>query len=277
MRLPALCVLLLIAFACHAQRTAVVEAEYTYYAPTNVTIEQAKQTALQRAMTEAIAARFGTLVQQVSTTKVTNTDGSSSVDYSALGSSDVRGEWIHTIGEPLFDIDYQDHQLIIKVKVKGEAREITYLKPQFATRLLRNGTQDHHESEEFRDGDYLFMSVISPIEGYIAIFCKDDSIRCLLPAIDTAGGVERIEANKRHLFFTGYGNRLQIGYNGADEVNSVYVLFSPNPIIRPLSAQIDEGGLPVFSNDEFNRWLSEMRNHDRDLQIEVKYFYIRDL
>ena len=120
-------------------------------------------------------------------------------------------------------------------------------------------------------------AVISPIEGYIAIFCKDDSIRCLLPAIDTTDGVERIEANKRHLFFTGYGNRLQIGYNGADEVNSVYVLFSPNPIIRPLSAKIDEGGLPVFSNDEFNQWLSEMRNHDRDLQIEVKYFYIRDL
>lgn len=277
MRLSALCVFLLIAFTCHAQRTAIVEAEYTYYAPTNVTIEQAKRTALQRAMTEAIAARFGTLVQQVSTTKVTNADGSSSVDYSALGSSDVRGEWIRTIGEPLFDIDYQEHQLIIKVKVKGEAREITYLKPQFTTRLLRNGTQDHHESEEFRDGDYLFMSVTSPIEGYIAIFCKDDSIRCLLPAIDTAGGVERIEANKRHLFFTGYGNRLQIGCNGADEVNSVYVLFSPNPIIRPLSAQIDEGGLPVFSNDEFNQWLSEMRNHDRDLQIEVKYFYIRDL
>lgn len=276
-RLFVLVALLSAAVAVCAQRTATVSAEYTYYAPENLTIEQAKRNAVQRAMIEAIASEFGTLVQQVSTSNVANRNGQSSVGFSSLGSSDVRGEWIRTIGEPDYDIDYIGGQLIIKVRIKGEAREISYLRPQFVTRILRNGTKENFESEEFRDGDYLYMSVTSPVSGYSAVFCKDDSVRCLSPDADAAEGVQRIEANRRHLFFTERGKRLQIGYTGVDEVNAVYFLFSPNPIICPLSKHVDNGGLPVFSDEEFNRWLSEMRNHDKKLQIEVKYIYIREL
>ena len=107
MRASILCALLSVTILCHAQRTATVSAEYTYYAPENITIEQAKNNAVQRAMIEAVASQFGTLVQQISTTKIANNNESSSVDFSSLGSSDVRGEWIQTIGEPLFDITYQ--------------------------------------------------------------------------------------------------------------------------------------------------------------------------
>lgn len=277
MRFAVFVAFLSVAVFCHAQRTATVSAEYTYYAPDNLTLEQTRQKAVQRAILEAIAAEFGTLVQQMSVTSVTNADGKSSVGYSSLGSSDVRGEWIRTIGQPEFDMDYRDGQLIINVKIKGEAREIDYMKPQFVTRILRNGTKENYESEEFRDGDYLYMSVVSPVSGYAAIFCKDDSVRCLLPDVEAAEGVQRIEAGQRRLFFTERGKRLQIGYNGTDEVNAVYFMFSPNPIIRPLSKRVDDGGLPVFSDEEFARWLADMRNHDRKLQVEVKYIYIRDL
>ena len=103
MRFAVFVAFLSVAVLCHAQRTATVSAEYTYYAPDNLTLEQAKQKAVQRAMLEAIAAEFGTLVQQMSTTSVTNADGKSFVGYSSLGSSDVRGEWIRTIGQPEFD------------------------------------------------------------------------------------------------------------------------------------------------------------------------------
>ena len=277
MRASILCALLSVTILCHAQRTATVSAEYTYYAPENITIEQAKNNAVQRAMIEAVASQFGTLVQQISTTKIANNNESSSVDFSSLGSSDVRGEWIQTIGEPLFDITYQEGQLVVRVKIKGKVREIAYLKPQFITRLLRNGTKTNFESEEFRDGDFLYMSILSPVPGYVAIFCKDDSIRCVLPDIESPNGVQPITANRQNLFFTEYGKRLQIGYPGHDEVNAVYFLFSPNPIVRPLSESLDEGGLPVFSDEKFNRWLSDMRNHDKELQVEVKYFYIRGI
>lgn len=74
MRFAVFVAFLSVAVLCHAQRTATVSAEYTYYAPDNLTLEQAKQKAVQRAMLEAIAAEFGTLVQQMSTTSVTNAD-----------------------------------------------------------------------------------------------------------------------------------------------------------------------------------------------------------
>ena len=266
-------VLVMAAIMCRAQRMATVSACYTYHAPETMTIEQAKQVALQRAMIEALAEEFGTLVQQVNTTTVSNSGGDSSVNFSSLGTSDVRGEWVETIGEPVYEIDFQDGFLSVTVSVKGKAREVAYLKSQFATQLLRNGTRENFESEEFRDGDYLYASVTSSVEGYIAIFCKDDSIRCLLP--DAPDGIQRIEVGRRHLFFTERGKRLQMVYDSASETNAIYFLFSPNPIIRPLTRKIDDGGLPVFSDDEFNRWLADMRNHDRQLQIEIKYIYIK--
>lgn len=260
---------------CHAQRTATVSAEYTYYVPENMTVEQAKQVALQRAMTEAIAVEFGTLVQQVNATTVANDDGKASVGFSSLGTSDVRGEWLRTIGEPEYSMDYRDNVFVIRVAVRGVAREINYLKPRFIAQILRNGTKENFESEEFRNDDYLYVSIKSPVDGYVSVFCKDDSVRCLLPDVSERDGVQRVEANRRHLFFTERGKRLQVSYNGMTEVNAVYIMFSPNPIVRPLSSRIDDGGLAVFSDAEFNRWLADMRNHDRDLQIEVKYIYIR--
>ena len=203
MRFAVFVAFLSVAVLCHAQRTATVSAEYTYYAPDNLTLEQAKQKAVQRAMLEAIAAEFGTLVQQMSTTSVTNADGKSFVGYSSLGSSDVRGEWIRTIGQPEFDMDYRDGQLIINVKIKGEAREIDYMKPQFVTRILRNGTKENYESEEFRDGDYLYMSVISPVSGYAAIFCKDEELAAKMSMIANHGQ----SAKYRHTV-TGCNSRL---------------------------------------------------------------------
>lgn len=272
---PSILVALLLAVAviCRAQRTATVSAYYTYHAPETMTVEQAKQIALQRAMLEALAEEFGTLVQQVNTTTVSNNNGNSTINFSSLGTSDVRGEWIETIGDPTYDIDFQNGFLSVTVSVKGKTREITYMKPQFTTQLLRNGTRENFESEEFRDGDYLYAAVTSPIQGYVAVFCKDDSVRCLLP--DDVDKIQRIDAGLRNLFFTERGKRLQMTYDPAYEVNAVYFLFSPNPIIRPLSKRIDDGGLPVFSDEEFNRWLSDMRNHDRQLQIQVKYIYIK--
>ena len=49
-----------------------VEAEYIYYAPENVTIEEAKRIAIDRAKIQALADAFGTIVSQVNTTRIEN-------------------------------------------------------------------------------------------------------------------------------------------------------------------------------------------------------------
>ncbi len=275
-RIALLLSILLSVGSLFAQRTVTVSTTYTYYVPDHLSLEQAKAKAIERAQTEAIANEFGTLIQQMGSTHVSNIDGKSTVGFSSVASSDVRGEWVQTIGKPQFDIDYIDNQMVVIVELKGKIREISYLKPQFSALLLRNGTKENCEDEEFHTDDYLYMQFHSPVAGYIALFAKDDSIRCLLPCIDAHKGVQEVKANKKHLFFTEYGERLQMFCaTPPAEVNTIYILFSPNPITRPLSKHLDDGGLPLFSDAEFQRWLAKMRTHDKELQLIVKYITIK--
>ncbi len=259
----------------NAQKTVKAEITHSYYAPENITLEQAKQKAVEYAQIKAIANEFGTLIQQMNSTAVKNINENSDVTFNSLTSSDVRGEWIRTIGEPEFDIYYDNRQLVVTVRIKGEIRELAYLKPKFLSKLLRNGTKDNFESEEFRDGDNLYFAFTSPTKGYLSLFTKDDSIRCLLPYVDEPSGMLSIKANQRYLFFTEYGERLQMYCSGATEINTIYVLFSPNPIVRPLSEHVDDGGMAVFSDEEYKKWLAKVRSHDKELQMEIKYITIK--
>lgn len=94
----------------HAQEIRTVNAAYTYYVPETVSLTEAKHTALQRAKIQAIADEFGTAVSQVNATRVMNSSGNSSIDFMSVGNSDVKGEWIETIGEPTFDISVLSYE-----------------------------------------------------------------------------------------------------------------------------------------------------------------------
>lgn len=65
-------------FAAYAQKTETVTATYTYYAPENISLEEAKHIAVNRAKVEAIANAFGTLVTQNNATVMSNKEGESS-------------------------------------------------------------------------------------------------------------------------------------------------------------------------------------------------------
>ena len=76
-----------------AQKVKTVEAEYTYYAPENVSLSEARRFALNQARLKAIGEEFGTIVAQTNLTHIETGDKSSS-RFSSYGSSDVKGEWI---------------------------------------------------------------------------------------------------------------------------------------------------------------------------------------
>lgn len=101
------------------QKLKTVEGEYTYHAPENVTLEQARRTALDRAKIQALADAFGTIVSQYNATQVKNRNGQSSIDFTSIGGSEVKGEWIETIGDPIYNTMYEDGMLVVSVKVKG--------------------------------------------------------------------------------------------------------------------------------------------------------------
>ena len=132
--------LLFFALPILAQRTEKVRAEYVYHAPENISLEEAKRIALERSKIQAIADEFGTIVSQSNTTLVSNRNGESSTDFFSLGGSEVKGEWIETIGQPEYKINYDQGMLVVKAIVSGRIREIVSAQIDIKAEVLCNGT-----------------------------------------------------------------------------------------------------------------------------------------
>ena len=75
-----ICILLGVASSGYAQKTKKVHGEYIYHAPENVSLEQAKKTALSRAQIQALGDVFGSVVGQHNATMLSNTNGSTHTD-----------------------------------------------------------------------------------------------------------------------------------------------------------------------------------------------------
>lgn len=263
-----------------AQKLKMVEGEYTYHAPDNVSIEQAKRTALDRAMIQALADEFGTIVSQSNATRVENQNGQTSIDFLSVGGSEVKGEWIETIGEPTYNIRYEGDMLVVSVKVKGKAREIVSAGIDFQAKVLRNGTDDKFESDQFRSGDELYLSFTSPVSGYIAVYLvdADNQAYCLLPYRRQTDGIYSIKANQRYLFFNikeapqterSYVDEYVMTCNRSSEQNQIYVIFSPNQFVKATDNQSNDALPRELKFEDFQKWLTKCRKHDKEMNLRM--------
>ena len=236
-------------FLAFAQKTVKVTAQYTYIAPDNVTLEQAKLVALDRAKIQAISDEFGTVVTQNNTTVISNNNGESNIDFMSIGGSDIKGEWIETFGTPKYSIGYEQNQLVVNVVVRGKIREIKTKKIDFIAQVLCNGTTSQHERNEFKNGDDLYLKFQSPVDGYLVVYLVDygaDKAFCLLPYRQSIDASQEIEENKTHTFFSidsapielrDYVDEYSLTCTGDYERNDVVVIFSPNKFVKANSVQ----------------------------------------
>ena len=271
---------LLISFTVFAQKLKTVEGEYTYHAPENVTMEQAKRTALDRAMIQALADEFGTIVSQSNATRVENQNGQTNIDFLSIGGSEVKGEWIETIGEPIYNIRYEGEMLIVSVKVKGKAREIVSAGIDFQAKILRNGTDDKFESDQFRSGDDLYLSFQSPVSGYLAVYLIDanNQAYCLLPYRNQTEGIYPIKANQRYLFFSireapqherSYVDEYVMTCERESEQNQIYIIFSPNQFTKAVDGYLQDYIPRQLSFEKFNRWIVKCRKQDKEMTMKM--------
>lgn len=277
MRQAVALILMMLSLTAFAQKVKTVEGEYTYHAPENVTVEEIRRTALERAKIQAIADEFGTIVQQTNTTRIHTNGSESSTDFFTIGGSEVKGEWIETIGEPKFSNPvFQDNMVIITCKVKGKAREIVTAQIDFQAHVLRNGTEDKFEDDDFKSGDDLFLSFVSPVSGYLAVYLVDSSEKafCLLPYRNQMDGIYPIEANHRYLFFNikeasqqdrPFVDEYNMTCERSMEHNVIYVVFSPNQFAKAADNATSELLPRELSYDDFQRWLAKCRKHDQDM------------
>ena len=278
--------LLGVASSGYAQKTKKVHGEYIYHAPENVSIEQARQTALSRAQIQALGDEFGTVVAQHNATLMNNTNGSTHTDFTSLSSSDVKGEWLETIGEPKYEISYEQGMLVVKCSVTGKARAIVAKQNNYVAKILCNGIEDRNEGENFKSGDDLYLAYQSATKGYLAVYLIDDNKNayCLLPYQSSKDGKVEVDANTRYEFFNQKTAQPLINSSDVDEytmtcdkaseTNYIYIISSPNPFIKAIDNAVE--GLPrELKYDDFQKWLSKNRTADKDMQVEIKTIVVK--
>lgn len=274
-------IMLFLSSTVFSQKMKTVEGEYTYRVPENITVEQAKRTALDRAMIQALADEFGTIVSQSNTTRIENKNGKSDIDFLSIGGSEVKGEWMETTGNPVFDIRYEGDMLIVYCKVKGKAREIVSAGIDFQAHILRNGTDDKFESDQFRGGDDLYLSFKSPVSGYLAVYLIDaeNQAYCLLPYRNLTEGIYPIQANQRYTFFNIKEAPLQerpfvdeyvLTCERESEQNQIYIVFSPNQFVKAVDNDSSDLLPRELGFADFQKWLVKCRKHDKDMNLMIK-------
>nr|WP_303218060.1 DUF4384 domain-containing protein [uncultured Prevotella sp.] len=243
-------------------------------------MEKAKQTALDRAKIQLIANEFGTIVSQSNSTSIKNDNGKSEIDFISVGGSEVRGEWIETIGTPQYKISYEQNMLVVNVFVKGRIREITSAKIDIKAKVLRNGIEDKFESKDFNNGDDLYLSFVSPVNGFLAVYLVDTDQKayCLLPYRSQTDGIYKIEANCRYLFFSiknaprqeqQYVDEYVMTCNRSPEQNQIYIVFSPIPFVKATDNSLSEVLPRELGFKDFITWVSKCKTSDKELQALV--------
>lgn len=280
--------LLVICLSCclvYAQKTKRVSATIVYRAPASVSVVQARLTALERAKIQAIADKFGTVVSQTNITRTQTHNGESSMDFSSLGLSEVKGEWVETIGEPEIVTTFEQDMIVVKCTIEGKAREIKSASVEFEAKILRNGTESRFASEEFKDGDRLYLSFQTPKDGYIAVYLIDAEQKayCLLPYEADTDGQEFVKHGQEYVFFApkielvdGFIEKvineaegIILGCEDNLEMNQMYIIFSPTPFTKAVDRK-DKFGLRSLPQEMFYKWLGECRNLNPEMSVEVK-------
>lgn len=279
-RLLLLC-MILSCVTLFAQKVKTVSAEYTFYAPETMNIVEAKRIALDRAKIYAIEEAFGSIVSQTNASAISNFNGESDTKFFSLGGSDVKGEWIETIGEPQYgDIYYQDNLLVVPCSVKGKIREITSSQIEFIAKPLRNGTDQKYEAYNFKEGDDLFLYFKSPVDGYLSVFLVDEAsqtVYCALPYRNSDGNPKEVEADTEYILFSKthsdpnekrYIDEYVMTANDELEYNDFYILFSPEPFTKATMDSDFGGKLPKTTNwHDFQKWLAKTRIKNQNISL----------
>ncbi|MFG6426778.1 DUF4384 domain-containing protein [Lepagella muris] len=253
-----------------------VEGEYTYYIPYNVSRDKAEQTAMQRAMVAALAKEFGTLVSEISHLDMKSSKDSENVDFWSSASTLVKGEWIETIGRPIFTPSIENGDFVMTCKIRGKAREIKMSGAELDIHLLANSTDPNSETSSFMDGDKIFLQFTSPTDGYLAVYLEgeDGNVMRMLPFTDERINSTKIEANKRYFFFVstdGDAEQYQLNTDKPIERNNILIVFSPNEYVKPIDySPQEEMELRQLSSKAFRSWVTKLRGADSNLQFIIK-------
>lgn len=268
---------LVIFFDMAAEKTKNVSASVIFYPPENLTLEEAKRNAIERARMQAIADEFGTAVSQTNFTNVSSENNNSELNFQSIGMSEVKGEWISDTKEPEISISYNENMLVITATVWGKIREKKHADVDLLIKTLCNGM----ESEKFKDNDHFSIELQSPINGYLSIWLIDDKLQqsyCLVPYENESGVAREIQNRKRYILLSQkdsiypFQEETVLTSSSDRDINRLVIIFSSKEFFLPIT----DGGeyvpeLPVL---KFEKWLQKNRSKDENMITIQKYLEI---
>lgn len=270
----------------YAQKTCVVEADYTYYAPFTMSPAEAQIHAVALAKNKALFEKFGSIVSSNRLMMQASTNGRETDVFSALDECETKGEWLKDIEMDVVERMFTKDGFNLSVHVKGEAREIVSTPIKLDVKVLCGGTGDASERKEFNEGEDFHMSFCSPVNGFLAIFFIDDDGNAfrLLPFANSNGNPYSIKHDQKYTFFTREdGNEVKTTCTRPIEFNHIYTIFSPHKFQKPVDlgvAEIKDEGLilpPQLSLKDFQKWLLGLRKYDKDLTVDRRTIKINKL
>ena len=271
-------ILLAWALVGNAQKAVSVSGEYRYVVPENVSITEAKSTAIERARNEAMAKEFGTVVSQTNTTTTKVVGDKVETGFISMGGTESKGLWLSDIKEPEVRTFYENDVLVVTAKVWGKAREIKNSETEMDIKILCNGV----ESENFKNNDKFSIDFKVASKGYVAVFLRDenlDPIYCLLPYENENGEVRAVKSGTKYNFLSTkdpvypFREETILVTDKTVEFNTILVVFSKNQFSLPMS---EEGEyVPEIPSDKFLKWLNKNRINDETMQVIEKTVEIR--
>lgn len=280
-----------------SQKTVRVKGTAQVEFPDNLTREEVKRQATEKATIDALERAYGRVVIQGNTTYISNVQTGKQVEtksaFNTIANTSVKGEVVRIIGEPEFKeltgtrtIEGKNETYTeMRCDIEIEAREVSTPPVNF-TAFTLNCSEERCKTTDFRIDDPLYLAFSSPSSGYISVFLDEEgTTQCLYPyntmPEEYEGGVP-VKADKKYVLFTRQPEFRFTGYilftANQRSINRIFIIFSKDPLNKPslADAKVDEAGYKLpksLKSEDFQRWLNRYRSYEK-ANVEVDYIDI---
>lgn len=242
-----------------------------------MSVSEAQRNAIEQAKIKALAEEFGTYVSMSNSSIVSESNGELSSHFVSVSGSDVKGDWLETIGKPDIKISFDDRMVVVTCSIEGYAVEKKLEYVDYTIKTLRNAPNLNYESSDFNNGDDLIVYFKSPVEGYLNIFLLDhenDTSYCLLPYKKSKDGSYKVEADKDYFFFSKdkradkheMVDEYVLSADNSNEINEVMIVFSPKQFSK-VSMNLDkEASVPRNTSiAKLNKWIAKLKRSNENI------------
>lgn len=283
------------------QKAEVVDITETaeIFATKNESEASAKQRAIEAAQLEGLYKAFGMSISQMYEITESSEDGTQAF---SISTTDVNGEWIQDLAEPKITVKPSDGGYWYIATVKGRGRRIAREHVDLDVRFLYGLDEDRQQCKgDYDEGDNFYLYFCSPIDGYLTVYLRDDdenqTMQAILPYEGQGGEAYTIKADKKYIFFSKekaepemakFTRALKLYSRKWVDVNTVYIVFSPNPFSRSKTTEnkSEEQTVNIGSQKinlmprettakNFRKWLSKRQCEDYKLQLKQKQITIK--